>query len=42
VKNGAYYQIPVSPETIGHGTSGHAKWWKHLLPDLLSEAKPGQ
>ena len=42
VKNGAYYQIPASPETIGHGTSGQAKWWKHLLPELLGDAKPGQ
>jgi homoserine O-acetyltransferase len=42
VKNGTYYQIPASPETIGHGTSGQAKWWKHLLPELLGDAKPGQ
>jgi len=42
VKNGTYYQIPASPETNGHGTSGDAKWWKHLLPELLSDAKPGQ
>jgi hypothetical protein len=42
VKNGTYYQIPASPETRGHGTSGDAKWRKHLLPELLSDAKPGQ
>ena len=42
VKNGSYYEIPASPGTIGHGTSGNAKWWKHLLPGLLSNAKPGQ
>jgi homoserine O-acetyltransferase/O-succinyltransferase len=43
VKNGAYYQIPASAETRGHGTSGDAKWWKHLLPGLLNEAStPGQ
>jgi hypothetical protein len=42
VKNGTYYQIPASPQTDGHGTSGDAKWWKHLLPELLSDAKPGQ
>jgi homoserine O-acetyltransferase/O-succinyltransferase len=42
VKNGTYYQIPASPETNGHGTSGDAKWWKHLLPELLSDPKPGQ
>jgi homoserine O-acetyltransferase len=42
VKNGTYYQIPASPETSGHATSGDAKWWKHLLPELLSDAKPGQ
>ena len=37
VKNGTHYEIPASPETIGHGTPGNAKWWKHLLPELLSE-----
>jgi homoserine O-acetyltransferase/O-succinyltransferase len=42
VKNGTYYEIPASPETTGHGTPGNAKWWKHLLPELLSDAKPGQ
>ena len=42
VKNGAYYQIPASAETSGHGTSGNAKWWKHLLAELLSDAKSGQ
>jgi homoserine O-acetyltransferase/O-succinyltransferase len=38
VKNGRYYQIPGSAQTVGHGTSGQAKWWKQLLPDLLNEA----
>jgi homoserine O-acetyltransferase len=38
VKNGRYYQIPASAQTVGHGTSGQAKWWKQLLPDLLNEA----
>jgi homoserine O-acetyltransferase/O-succinyltransferase len=42
VKNGTYYEIPASPETSGHGTPGDAKWWKHLLPELLGEAKQGQ
>jgi homoserine O-acetyltransferase/O-succinyltransferase len=42
VKNGTYYEIPASPETSGHGTPGNAKWWKHLLPELLSDPKPGQ
>jgi homoserine O-acetyltransferase/O-succinyltransferase len=43
VRNGSYYQIPASAETRGHGTSGDAKWWKHLLPALLNEAStPGQ
>jgi homoserine O-acetyltransferase/O-succinyltransferase len=42
VKNGTYYQIPASPETNGHGTSGDAKWWKHLLPELLTDPKPAQ
>ena len=43
VKNGRYYEIPASIETRGHGTSGEAKWWKQLLPEMLSEATaPGQ
>lgn len=36
VKNGRYYEIPASTETRGHGTSGDARWWKHLLPELLN------
>ena len=36
--NGRYYQIPASAETRGHGTSGEAKWWKHLLAEVLNEA----
>ena len=43
VKNGRYYLVPASADTRGHGTTGNAKWWKHLLPGLLSEpAMPGQ
>jgi homoserine O-acetyltransferase len=38
IKNARYYQIPASAETRGHGTSGDARWWKHLLPELLNEA----
>ena len=41
VKNGRFYIIPASAETRGHGTSGDAKWWKHLLPDLLREPPAG-
>jgi homoserine O-acetyltransferase len=36
VKNGTYYEIPPSDTTRGHGTSGDAKYWKHLLPELLN------
>jgi homoserine O-acetyltransferase len=43
VKNGRFYLVPASAETRGHGTTGNAKFWKHLLPGLLSEAStPGQ
>jgi len=43
VKNGRYYLVPASADTRGHGTTGDAKWWKHLLPGLLSEGPmPGQ
>jgi len=38
VKNGRYYLVPASAETRGHGTTGDAKWWKYLLPDLFSES----
>jgi homoserine O-acetyltransferase len=38
ISKARYYQIPASAETRGHGTSGEARWWKHLLPDLLNEA----
>ena len=37
VKNGRFHLIPASPETRGHGTTGSAKLWKHLLPELLGE-----
>jgi homoserine O-acetyltransferase/O-succinyltransferase len=36
VKNGTYYEIPPSDTTRGHGTSGDARYWKHLLPELLN------
>ena len=43
VPNGRYYEIPASETTRGHGTSGDAKYWKQLLPDLLNGAStPGQ
>jgi homoserine O-acetyltransferase len=35
VKNGRYYLIPASADTRGHGTTGDAKRWKHLLPELF-------
>src|SRR6202008_2027201 len=43
VPNGRYYEIPASAETRGHGTSGDARYWKHVLAELLGETvKPGQ
>jgi len=43
VKNGRYFEIPASATTRGHGTSGDAKYWKHLLPALLNgTSTPGQ
>ncbi len=38
VKNGRLHLIPASEETRGHGTTGLAKFWKHLLPELLQSA----
>lgn len=29
--------IPSSPQTSGHSTVGHAKWWKNELATLLNE-----
>ena len=37
VKNGRFHLIPASTETRGHGTTGDAKFWKHLLPELLKD-----
>lgn len=43
VKNGWYFEIPASVTTRGHGTSGDAKHWKHLLAALLNgTSAPGQ
>ena len=36
VKGGRVYIIPASVETRGHGTTGAAKWWAHLLPEVLA------
>ena len=38
VKNGRFHLIPASAETRGHGTTGLAKFWKQLLPELLLNA----
>ena len=38
VPNGRFYLVPASVETRGHGTTGDAKFWKHLLPELLNGA----
>ncbi|MEO6339386.1 MAG: alpha/beta fold hydrolase [Caulobacteraceae bacterium] len=36
LKNGRLYLIPASNQTRGHGTTGAAKWWAHLLPAFLA------
>jgi homoserine O-acetyltransferase len=38
VKNGRYYEIPASETTRGHATSGDAKYWKQLLPEVMNGA----
>jgi homoserine O-acetyltransferase/O-succinyltransferase len=38
VKNGRILLIPGSAETIGHGTTSQAKWWKDELARLLQTA----
>ena len=39
VKNGRVLLIPGSEDTIGHGTTGRAKFWKKELADLLQTAR---
>ena len=38
VKNGRVFLIPASDMTAGHGTTGQAKFWKHVLPEVLQGA----
>jgi homoserine O-acetyltransferase len=38
VRNGRVYLIPLSNQTVGHGTTGQAKFWKQQLADLLQAA----
>src|SRR5262245_39686876 len=37
VKNGRFFLVPASDTTRGHGTTGDARHWKHLLPELLGD-----
>jgi homoserine O-acetyltransferase len=38
IKNGRYVLIPASEQTVGHGTTGQAKFWKPALAELLQNA----
>lgn len=38
VRNGRLLLIPGSPETLGHGTTGNARFWKAALGELLQTA----
>ena len=38
VKSGHLYLIPASPETRGHGTTGHARFYAQKLRELLDSA----
>jgi homoserine O-acetyltransferase len=38
VKNGRVLLIPGSDQTVGHGTTGQAKFWKQQLGELLQTA----
>ena len=38
VKNGRVYLVPGSDQTLGHGTTGQARFWKDALADLLKSA----
>jgi homoserine O-acetyltransferase len=38
VKNGRAYIIPASEQTLGHGTTGNARFWKEQLEAVLKTA----
>jgi homoserine O-acetyltransferase/O-succinyltransferase len=38
VKNGRAYIVPGSDQTLGHGTTGNAKFWKQELDAVLKSA----
>jgi homoserine O-acetyltransferase len=38
VKNGRVLLIPVGDQTLGHGTTGQARFWKRELGELLQTA----
>ena len=38
VRNGRVLLIPASEDTLGHGTTGQARFWKQHLADLLQSA----
>jgi homoserine O-acetyltransferase len=38
VKNGRAYVIPASEQTLGHGTTGNARFWKQELDAVLKSA----
>ena len=38
IPNARFLLIPSSEQTIGHGTTGQAKWWKNEVKTLLQTA----
>jgi homoserine O-acetyltransferase len=38
VKNGRAFVIPASSETLGHGTTAQARFWKKELAEILQSA----
>jgi homoserine O-acetyltransferase len=38
VKNGRVLLIPASDQTVGHGTTSQARFWKQDLAELLQSA----
>ncbi|WP_256373057.1 hypothetical protein [Ramlibacter montanisoli] len=38
MKNGRAYMIPVSEQTLGHGTTANARFWKQELEAVLKAA----
>ena len=37
IRHASYYLIPASEETVGHSTTGNAKWWKEQFTAFMKD-----